>query len=225
MEMCGETSTARKSLHNSNMKPKLNHPTSLSTTNRNLNFTGPGIGIQQATLAQQSISYSPSNVSTSMQSPQLRHVAYNGHLNNSLSNHDSLSPNISPPSNQTNSQHLIHGSISNNSLNSANPNSSNSLGTAHLAHNSRSFGDINEVNHSANMVNGTTPTHSLSPSSSIATTPTHPQMPSSFLRIFIGTSTAVIEKKPIPLKDALSSKLKSRNLEMDKCIAYIKDSK
>jgi hypothetical protein len=75
------------------------------------------------------------------------------------------------------------------------------------------------------MVNGATPTHSLSPSSSIATTPTHAQMPSSFLRIFIGTSTAVIEKKPIPLKEALSSKLKSRNLEMEKCIAYIKDSK
>jgi hypothetical protein len=193
------------------MKLKLNHPTSLSTSKH------------QVALAQQPISYVSSNgLVSSIQSPQLRHP-FNSHLNNSLSNHDSLSPNISPPSNPSNSQHLIHGSMSNNSLNSVNPNSSNMLGTAHLAHNSHSFSDINDVNH--NMVIGTTPTHSLSPSSSIATTPTHAPMPSSFLRIFIGTSTAVIEKKPIPLKEALSSKLKSRNLEMDKCIAYVKESK
>ena len=90
-----------------------------------------------------------------------------------------------------------------------------------IAHNSRSFGDINDAIISTSMVN------SLSPSSSIATTPTFngSAFSSSFLRIFIGSSTAVIEKKPIPLKDALCSKLKSRNLETDKCIAFTKDTK
>lgn len=34
----------------------------------------------------------------------------------------------------------------------------------------------------------------------------------------------MVEKKAIPLKEALASKLKSRNLEIDRCIAYIKDS-
>lgn len=47
---------------------------------------------------------------------------------------------------------------------------------------------------------------------------------SAFLRIYIGSSTAVVEKKSLPLRDALASKLKSRNLEVDKCIAYIKES-
>ncbi len=78
--------------------------------------------------------------------------------------------------------------------------------------NSRSFGDINDAS-----TMPTTPTFlmSLSPSSSVN---------SSFLRIYIGSSTAVVEKKAIPLKEALVSKLKSRNLEIDKCIAYIKDT-
>jgi hypothetical protein len=34
-----------------------------------------------------------------------------------------------------------------------------------------------------------------------------------------------VEKKPVPLKEAIYNKLKSRNLEIDKCIAFIKDSK
>jgi len=81
-----------------------------------------------------------------------------------------------------------------------------------IPHNSRSFGDMNDAGTIPN-----TPTFimNLSPSSSTNF---------SFLRIYIGSSTAVVEKKAIPLKEALASKLKSRNLEIDKCIAYIKDT-
>lgn len=99
---------------------------------------------------------------------------------------------------------------------------------------SRSFGDINEAiinNQSGGLnTNPSTPNFytSISPSSSMATTPTlmnyGTNLSSSFLRIYIGSSTAVVEKKCIPLKEALYSKLKSRSLEIDKCIAYIKDS-
>lgn len=89
----------------------------------------------------------------------------------------------------------------------------------------RSFGDITEVIGAAAMPAANTPTSSLSPSASSATTPTYNPLPSSFLRVYIGTSTAVVEKKPVMLKDALFSKLKSRNLEIDKCVAFIKDSK
>lgn len=76
------------------------------------------------------------------------------------------------------------------------------------------------------IIAGKTPSvSSFSPSSSIATTPTyHTTSSSSFLRIYIGTSTAVIEKKCIPLQDVLYNRLKSRNLEVEKCIAYIKES-
>lgn len=91
----------------------------------------------------------------------------------------------------------------------------------------RSFGDISEVmTNTTTSHSAMTPTTSLSPSASSATTPTCPaNLPSSFFRVYIGTSTAVVEKKPVMLKDALSSKLKSRNMEVDKCIAFTKDSK
>ena len=101
-------------------------------------------------------------------------------------------------------------------------------------HNSRSFNDINDAILAPVMIglssansNGKNPpaVSSFSPPSSIATTPTHQTtFASSFLRIYIGTSTAVIEKKTVPLQEVLYNKLKSRNLEVDKCIAYIKDN-
>lgn len=102
-----------------------------------------------------------------------------------------------------------------------------------LNHNNRSFNDLNEFNNMASNIlpNGYHPTPStLSPTASMATTPTYLGNSSSggnsnFFRIFIGSSTTVVEKKTIPLRDLLFSKLKSRDLDVDKCIAYIKESK
>ncbi|CAF0705941.1 unnamed protein product [Brachionus calyciflorus] len=45
----------------------------------------------------------------------------------------------------------------------------------------------------------------------------------SFLRIYFANSTAVVEKKNISLHEALNFKLKKRNLDIDHCVAYIKD--
>lgn len=105
-----------------------------------------------------------------------------------------------------------------------NPRQPNS--TLIMSHNSRSFGDINDAIGINTNSNNLPLVSSISPSPSMATTPTFygSNSLSSFLRIFIGSSTAVVEKKAIPLKEALVSKLKSRNLEIDKCIAYIKDN-
>ncbi|RNA22154.1 hypothetical protein BpHYR1_050008, partial [Brachionus plicatilis] len=44
-----------------------------------------------------------------------------------------------------------------------------------------------------------------------------------FLRIYFPNSTAVVEKKDISLCEALSAKLKKRNLDISQCVAYIKD--
>jgi hypothetical protein len=103
-----------------------------------------------------------------------------------------------------------------------NTNNLHNTDTLSSTHNSRSFNDINDAYSSANNLTGYFP----SPSSSQATTPTHPQAtPSSFLRLYIGTSTAVFEKKPmLMLREALYNKMKSRNLEFDKCVAYIKET-
>ena len=76
---------------------------------------------------------------------------------------------------------------------------------------SRSFGDISEALPA-------TPTHLFG-----AFSPGHLSS-SSFLRIYIGSSTAVVEKRPLPLRDALASKLKSRGLDVERCVAYVKDS-
>jgi hypothetical protein len=113
---------------------------------------------------------------------------------------------------------------SNTTSSNINANNNSALAISGLAHNSRSFGDINDAI-IINPASGQTANSSLSPPSSIATTPTYSTLSSSFLRIYIGSSTAVIEKKPIPLKEALSNKLKRNNLDIDKCIAYLKDSK
>ncbi|CAF0825585.1 unnamed protein product [Brachionus calyciflorus] len=104
---------------------------------------------------------------------------------------------------------------------STNPNlssvsTSNFLNLNNSNQNSRSFNEISDVSQ-----------NSLSPLSSHVGTPTTSSLSSNssspFLRIFIGSSTAVVEKKPVPLRDVVSSKLKNRNLEINKCIAYIKD--
>jgi hypothetical protein len=61
-----------------------------------------------------------------------------------------------------------------------------------IAHN-RSFGDITEAIIAPILNGATTPNASISPSaSSAATTPTYNSLPSSFLRVYIGTSTAVV---------------------------------
>lgn len=46
-----------------------------------------------------------------------------------------------------------------------------------------------------------------------------------FLRIYFPNSTAVVEKKEIRLSEALSAKLKKRSLDINQCVAYIKDKK
>lgn len=134
-------------------------------------------------------------------------------------------------------------SIINPNLNYQQQNSSsntNNSSNQSMSHNSRSFNDINDailapvmigINSASAVANSVTNAKqtpaitSFSPPSSIATTPTHQTTFSSpFLRIYIGTSTAVIEKKSVPLQEVLYNKLKSRNLEVDKCIAYIKES-
>lgn len=43
--------------------------------------------------------------------------------------------------------------------------------------------------------------------------------------MFFKNSNFKVEKKPILLRDALYSKLKSRNLEIEKCVAYFKETK
>jgi len=65
--------------------------------------------------------------------------------------------------------------------------------------NSRSFENINDAILAPGII-GLLNSNIRSPPSSIANTPTHhtSTLSSSFLRIYIGTSTAVIEKKPIP---------------------------
>ena len=45
------------------------------------------------------------------------------------------------------------------------------------------------------------------------------------LRVHIDTYTAVIQKKPVLLKDALQVKLKTRNLEIESSVAFVRDSK
>jgi hypothetical protein len=96
-----------------------------------------------------------------------------------------------------------------------------------LNHNNRSFTDLNLTSNV--LPNGYHPTPStLSPTASMAMTPTYLGNSNGgtyFFRIFIGSSTTVVEKKTIPLRDLLFSKLKSRDLDVDKCIAYIKESK
>lgn len=46
-----------------------------------------------------------------------------------------------------------------------------------------------------------------------------------FLRIYFPNSTAVVEKKDVCLSEALSTKLKKRSLDINQCVAYIKDKK
>ena len=46
-----------------------------------------------------------------------------------------------------------------------------------------------------------------------------------FLRVHIDSYTAVVQKKPITLRDALQKKLKNQNLDIEKCVAFIKESK
>jgi hypothetical protein len=164
--------------------------------------------------------------------------SYNG--NNNLDNDeyiDSIAEETYDSSNieanipgYTNSQYNMFSIIE--SSPAPTPVSINSNNQDILNHNNRSFNDLNEFNNlAANMLpNGYHPTPStLSPTSSMATTPTYLSNSisggASYFRIFIGSSTTVVEKKPIPLRDLLLSKLKSRDLDIDKCIAYIKESK
>lgn len=137
-------------------------------------------------------------------------------------NSQNLSSTLSTSTSSTSlpsTNNLIQSNSASSSNNNNNGSNNSALAISSLAHNSRSFGDINDA------AVGQTANSSLSPPSSIATTPTYSTLSSSFLRIYIGSSTAVIEKKPIPLRDALSNKLKRNNLDIDKCIAYLKDSK
>lgn len=103
---------------------------------------------------------------------------------------------------QSNSSVSLPTSVTNPNISSLQLTANNSL-----SQNSRSFIEINDNYQSCLNQNNTTNN----------STP--------FLRIYIGSSTAVVEKKPVALRDVVSSKLKNRNMEIKKCIAYIKDSK
>ncbi len=46
-----------------------------------------------------------------------------------------------------------------------------------------------------------------------------------FLRVHIGRYTAVVQKKPMSLREALQKKLKNQNMDIEKCVAFDKESK
>lgn len=90
-----------------------------------------------------------------------------------------------------------------------NPNISSLQVASPLSQNSRSFIEINDSAQSGSSQQINCAVNSSTP----------------FLRIYIGNSTAVVEKKPVALRDVVSGKLKNRHMEIKKCIAYIKDTK
>ena len=197
---------------NANVVPrlKLEHPTYLQTSSSN------SAVIKYSTSASvtpthpnkpgnyfmsSSASHSPAttpvlNPSSYSNETSLGKHIYN--LNNNKANLDLQLTSNSPPKQQNYSSNL-HTSTSSSSLplvnyihqqiNSANNNSA-------IAHNSRSFTDINDAVITPIIgpfiPTATTPTGSLSPPSSAATTPTSFILQSSFLRVYIGNSTAVV---------------------------------
>lgn len=89
-----------------------------------------------------------------------------------------------------------------------NPNISSLQVASPLGQNSRSFVEINDQSQAGS-------NQQINASNTFAP----------FLRIYIGNSTVVVEKKPAALRDVVSGKLKNRHMEIKKCIAYLKDTK
>ncbi len=46
-----------------------------------------------------------------------------------------------------------------------------------------------------------------------------------FLRVHIDRYTAVVQKKHMPLREALQQKLKNQNMDIEKCVAFFNESK
>lgn len=180
---------------------KINHPTTLNTTSQAMSTTKiktpqtPTLPINYKTPPNISASTSPATTPTygaaaSDHSPPSHQTNYLSPSSSSvsLSNASMTSQNFNlintifantPTSNNSNNN--ISGNNNNNHLNSQ----------YSVANNSRSFGDINDAIIGP-ILNGhiaTTPNNSVSPSASSATTPTYNP---SLVRVYIGSSTAVV---------------------------------